>query len=134
VEARGESTQTEQPGVCLYPLARFIEMLTYKSALDGIQLVTIDERRTIKHSFLDLEPIGHHDRYLGKRVKWDSFVASSGQVIHTDVNGAYNILRRYASHVTAHGVEVLFLRPILLRLPDRCQDRSKQRPRRKAEA
>jgi putative transposase len=114
------------------PHARFIAMLTYKAALVGIEVVTIEESHTSKCSFLDLEPIEHHDRYLGKRVKRGLFVASTGQAIHADVNASYNILRRYAPHVTAQGVSGFLLRPVSLRLPDRRQDRSKQLPRRKA--
>ena len=39
------------------PHARFIEMLTYKAALVGIQVVTIAESHTSKCSFLDREPL-----------------------------------------------------------------------------
>jgi len=112
-----------------------------------MEVVTIEERHTSKGSFLDLEPIEHHDRYLGKRVKRGLFVASAGQAMHADVNASYNILRRYAPHVTAphvtaphvtaqgvtaQGVSGFLLRPVSLRLPDRRQDRNKRLPRRKA--
>ncbi len=116
------------------PHARFIQMLQYKAELVGIQVVTIEESHTSKCSFLDLEPICHQDHYLGKRVKRGLFVASTGQAINADVNGSYNILRRYASSVFAQGVASFVTRPIPLRLPDRGQDKSKQRPRRKARA
>ena len=107
-------------------------MLIYKAALVGIQVVTIEESHTSKCSFLDQEPIQHHGQYLGKRVKRGLFVARSGQALHADVNASYNILRRYAPEVMANGVSSFVLRPLPLRLPDRCQDRSKQLPRRKA--
>lgn len=118
----------------MIPHARFIEMLTYKAALAGIQVATITESHTSKCSFLDLELIQHHDRYLGKRVKRGLFVASTGQAIHADVNGSLNILRRHAPQITDHGVSAFAIHPEPLRLPDRRQDRSKQRPRRKATA
>ncbi len=118
----------------MIPHARFIEMLRYKAALVGIQVTTIAEGHTSKCSFLDNEPIEHHDHYLGKRVKRGLFVASTGQTIHADINGSLNILRRYAPHVTAEGVSAFAIHPAPLRLPDRHQDRSKQRPRRKATA
>lgn len=118
----------------MIPHARFIEMLTYKAALAGIQVTTIEESYTSKCSFLDEEPIGHHDRYLGKRVKRDLFVASDGRRIHADVNGSLNILRRFAPQVMTNGVGVFQTRPTRLRLPDRRQDKSKQRPRRKTAA
>jgi putative transposase len=114
------------------PHARFIQMLTYKAALVGIQAITIEESHTSRCSFLDLEPLKHHTHYLGKRIKRGLFVASTGQALHADVNGSYNILRRYAPAVVAQGVSAFLLRPLALQLPDRRQDRSKQLPRRKA--
>jgi putative transposase len=116
------------------PHARFIAMLTYKAELVGIRVITIAESHTSKCSFLDLEPIGHHDHYLGKRVKRGLFLASTGQAINADVNGSYNILRRFAPDAFPDGIARCLVRPDPLRLPDRHQDRSKQRPRRKARA
>lgn len=118
----------------MIPHARFIEMLAYKGMLAGIQVRIIEENHTSKCSFLDNEPIGHHDRYLGKRVKRDVFVASDGRRIHADVNGALNILRRFEPQVMVNGVGAFQTRPTRLRLLDRRQDRSKQRPRRKTAA
>ncbi len=116
------------------PHARFIDMLAYKAALVGIQIVTIGESHTSKCSFLDLETVGHHEHYAGKRVKRGLFVAGTGQAINADINGSYNILRRFAPHLFAQGVASFLLRPIPLALPDRCQDMNMQRPRRKARA
>ena len=116
------------------PHAIFIAMLQYKAALVGITVVTVQESHTSKCSFLDLEPIGHHDHYLGKRVKRGLFVAKNGQAIHADVNGSYNILRRFAPEAFAQGVASCVVRPEPLRLPDRHQDKSKQRVCRKASA
>ncbi len=116
------------------PHARFIDLLTYKAELVGIQVITIEESHTSKCSFLDLEPICHHDRYLGNRVKRGQFRVSTGQTINADVNGSYNILRRFAPDAFPQGIASCILRPIPLHLPDRCQDRSKQRVRRKANA
>ena len=113
------------------PHARFIEMLIYKAALVGIVVVTIEESHTSKCSFLDLEPLGHHERYLGRRVKRGEFVSATGQHLHADVNASYNILRRYQPNVVAQGVASFLLHPIPLALPDRRQERSKQHVRRK---
>jgi putative transposase len=118
----------------MIPHARFIAMLTYKATLAGIQVATIAENYTSKCSFLDNEPLQHHERYLGKRVKRGLFIASMGQPIHADINGSLNILRRYAPQVVTQGVSAFAVHPAPLRLPDRRQDRSKQRPRRKATA
>jgi putative transposase len=116
------------------PHARFIDMLTYKAELVGIRVVTIEESHTSKCSFLDLEPICHHDRYLGKRVKRGLFRSSTGQEMNADINGSYNILRRFAPDAFPQGVASCRLCPIPLQLPDRRQDRSKQHVSRKASA
>jgi putative transposase len=76
------------------PHARFIEMLRYKAELVGIRVIVSEESYTSKCSFLDLEPIGKHDVYAGKRVKRGLFRASSGRYLNADINGAYNIMRK----------------------------------------
>jgi putative transposase len=85
------------------PHARFIEMLTYKALLVGIQVILTDESYTSKCSFLDLEPIGKHDGYRGKRIHRGLFRASNGRRINADVNGAYNILRKVIPNPLATG-------------------------------
>ena len=70
------------------PHARFIDMLTYKAKLVGIQVILVEESHTSKCSFLDLEPIHHHEQYAGKRVKRGLFRAANGRRIHADVNGS----------------------------------------------
>jgi putative transposase len=85
--------RNNQHFVCI-PHARFIEMLTYKAQLVGIAVFITEESYTSKCSFLDMEPIGKHEQYLGKRVKRGLFRACSGQHINADVNGSYNIVRK----------------------------------------
>ena len=77
------------------PFARFIQMLTYKCALKGIKVFTINESHTSKCSFIDNEPIHHQDNYVGKRINRDLFKTANGLVINADVNGSYNIMRRW---------------------------------------
>jgi putative transposase len=108
------------------PHARFIEMLTYKAALVGITTVFVEESHTSKCSFLDLEPIGHHAQYVGKRVKRGWFVSASGRGINSDINGSYNILRKAFPQAFAQGIAACKIHPKILSLPDRRQDRSKQ--------
>lgn len=61
----------------------------------GIDYVLQEESYTSKCSALDLEPIGKKDKYLGKRIKRGLFKTSKGILIHADVNGCINILRKY---------------------------------------
>lgn len=93
------------------PHARFIDMLTYKAQLVGIQVVITEESYTSKCSFLDLEPILKHDQYVGQRVHRGLFRASHGRLINADVNGAYNIIRKVSPNAFADGVEGVAVRP-----------------------
>lgn len=107
------------------PHARFIQMLTYKAELVGIQVIVTEEsytskcRRALQARFLDGEPIGKHDSYAGKRVKRWLFVASDGRKrackarLHADVNRSYNIMRKVIPNVfEAGGIEVSVVTPV----------------------
>src|SRR5262249_28554021 len=81
------------------PHARFIEMLSYKAKLAGIEVVIQEESYTSKASFLDLDPLPVYDpanpqqyEFSGKRVERGLYQASTGRRIHADVNGSYNTL------------------------------------------
>jgi putative transposase len=93
------------------PHARFIDMLSYKAHLVGIRVLIVEESYTSKCSFLDKEPIGKHERYLGKRVKRGLFRAANGQFINADVNGSYNIIRKVAPEIF-EGVEGFVVHPL----------------------
>src|SRR5215469_11060475 len=86
------------------PHARFIEMLHYKGELVGIQVETHEESYTSKASFLDLDPIPTYDSnrpespsFSGKRIARSWYRASCGRIIHADINGSYNGLRKSIS-------------------------------------
>ncbi len=133
------------------PHARFIEMLTYKAELVGIEVVLTEESYTSKASFLDgdLLPIygatdgatnpasnGAHAAHVltpvfsGKQVQRGWYRTASGRQINADVNGSYNILRKVfpdaCSQVFAQDVAQVKIHPIRLVLRDRHQDRRKQ--------
>lgn len=74
---------------------KFINLLTYKCRLAGITVVTKEESYTSKCSFLDKEPIQKHSTYLGKRVKRGLFRTLNKNYINADVNGSYNIMKKY---------------------------------------
>ncbi len=85
------------------PHARFIEMLSYKAALVGIQVEVQEESYTSKASFLDLDPIPTYTpdddtqyTFSGKRMgpRNRLYRTNDGRKICADVNGAYNILRK----------------------------------------
>ena len=93
------------------PHSTFIHMLTYKAQLAGIQVLVHNESYTSKCSFLDLEPIGKHAQYCGRRVRRAEFVAADGRHIHADVNASYNILRNALPSAFARGTQGVVVRP-----------------------
>ncbi|HUX99274.1 MAG TPA: transposase [Candidatus Deferrimicrobium sp.] len=107
------------------PFYRLVEKIKYKAELEGIQVVQVNENHTSKCSFLDNEPIEHHDNYCGKRGVYRSkkvggnnkvdhglFQTADGRIINSDVNGAYNILHKaFPKAVSADGIEGLGLVP-----------------------
>src|SRR6266487_2621698 len=94
------------------PHARFIEMLTYKAKLVGIQVILQEESYTSKASFLDRDPLptyapGRKEKpqFRGKRQKRGLYRASDGRRIHADVNGSYNVLRKAFPNSFGQGIE-----------------------------
>lgn len=79
---------------CNIPFEKFIRKLEYKSELVGINVILTNESHTSKCDALALESVGHHDEYLGKRVKRGLFKSSTGRYLNADVNGALNSLRK----------------------------------------
>ena len=70
-------------------------MLDYKSKLKGINFKTITEGYTSKCSFIDEEEIKKHKKYMGKRISRNFFRSKEGIIVNADINGAYNILKKY---------------------------------------
>lgn len=77
------------------PFYKFISMLEYKCNLNGISFKTITEEYTSKCSFVDNEKIARHINYAGKRITRELFKTKKGIIINADINGAYNILKKY---------------------------------------
>jgi len=88
------------------PHARIIEMIQYRATLVGITVEVNEESYTSKASFLDLDEIPVYDPddkgehiFSGKRIGRRNrlYRAKDGRKICADVNGAYNILRKFRS-------------------------------------
>lgn len=101
------------------PHARFIAMLEYKAALVGITVRRTEESHTSKCSFLDGESVGHHDVYMGKRVKRGLFRTATGKQFNADVNGAYNIITKVVPDAFGNGRAGVVVHPVRLCLTDR---------------
>jgi putative transposase len=111
----GLGKRTNQTFVFI-PHARFIQMLTYKAELVGIQVTVSEESYTSKCSFLDLEPIGKHETYAGTRVKRGLFRARGGRCLNADINGAYNILRKVVPNAFGNGIGGVVVHPVRIAL------------------
>jgi len=109
------------------PHARFIDMLTYKAALVGIQVEIQEESYTSQASFLDLDPIPTYKpdddtqyTFSGKRIGRRNrlYRTKDGKIICADVNGSYNILRKRKpdafTHVDAKGLAAYVVQPLRL--------------------
>src|SRR5581483_9963051 len=75
-----------------------------KAKLVGITVILQEESYTSKASFLDGDPIPtyranqtEHPMFSGKRITRSWYRAKDGTIIHADINGSYNILRKSSS-------------------------------------
>jgi transposase len=92
-------------------------MLSYKCALEGIQIIEQEESYTSKCSFLDDEPIKKHEAYAGRRVKRGLFKSALGTFINADLNASYNIMKKAISDyllVKFDGIEDVVVHPRLI--------------------
>ena len=119
----GMSRRNNQNFVAI-PHARFIDMLTYKASLVGIQVEVQEESYTSKASFLDLDPIPTYTpndeteySFSGKRFGRRNrlYRTKDGKIICADVNGSYNILRkRKPDAFQAEGLAAYVVQPLRL--------------------
>ncbi|TDL71200.1 transposase [Rhodococcus qingshengii] len=83
------------------PYSTFIEMIRYKAERKGIQVIDREESYTSKSSFLNHDPIPtfgeeHQTIFSGYRSTRAFYkVKGSKVLIHADVNGAFNIVRKH---------------------------------------
>ena len=99
------------------PHARLIEMLEYKARLVGIKVIVQEESYTSRSNFLDLDPIpvyGKTDKdivFSGRRIKRGLYKTSVGQLINSDVNASYNILRKAIPNAFSNGIGSCVVQP-----------------------
>ena len=94
------------------PFSLLINMLIYKCKLNNIEVILNEEAHTSKCSFLDLEEIGHKEKYMGRRIKRGLFKTSKGYLINADVNGSYNIMRKVVPGKFKYGIEGVAVSPV----------------------
>ena len=83
------------------PFLKFINMLQYKCKNLNIEVILREESYTSKSSFLDRDDIPTYGeeninfKPSGKRKYRGLYVSKNNILINADVNGSYNILRKY---------------------------------------
>ncbi|WP_235548799.1 RNA-guided endonuclease InsQ/TnpB family protein, partial [Paenibacillus sp. Soil522] len=94
---------------CHIPHQMLVEMIQYKAAEQGIAVTLTEEAYTSKASFLDQDPLPRYDEegewlFSGKRIHRGLYTSTKG-LIHADVNGAANIMRKVFPNVSAQGMD-----------------------------
>jgi putative transposase len=93
--------QTNQNFVSI-PYSEFITTLRFIGIKYEIPVITTEESYTSKASFLDLDKIPVYKKgedsevnFSGTRIKRGLYKSKEGKIINADVNGSYNIIRKY---------------------------------------
>jgi len=99
------------------PFDRLIRMIQYKAQEVGIRVLLSREDYTSKSSFLDGEPITRQRNYLGERISRGLFCSKNGILINSDVNGAYNIIKKavpkaFSNWEMNDGIKGVWLHPV----------------------
>ncbi|MEH7373946.1 RNA-guided endonuclease InsQ/TnpB family protein [Neobacillus drentensis] len=87
------------------PYTTFIGMIRYKAERHGIQVIVREESYTSKSSFLNHDPIPtyeeeHQTNFSGYRSSRAFYkIKGSKILIHADVNGAFNIVRKHTKDI-----------------------------------
>lgn len=114
----GNETQT----FVQIPFAKFINKIEYRAEGLGIKVVLQEESYTSKASFIDNDNIptyGVNDKdniFSGKRIKRGLYKSKENLDIHADLNGAYNILRKYDKNFKYN--KGCFLHPYIIKKPN----------------
>jgi IS605 OrfB family transposase len=102
------------------PFYRLIQMIQYKAQDVGIHVLLSREEYTSKSSFLDGEPITKQSKYVGERISRGLYCSKNGILINSDVNGAYNIIKKavpnaFSQWETTDGIKGVWLHPVKLK-------------------
>lgn len=77
------------------PIFKLIHFLKYKCEINGIKLVEINEAYTSGTSFIDDEYPNKINYNKHRRVKRGLFKTNKGRFVNSDVNAAYQIMRKH---------------------------------------
>jgi len=94
------------------PFSKLINQIKYKAEEFGIEVILTEESYTSGTSFLDNEqPIKEYYN-KSRRIYRGLFKTKSGVVINSDVNGAFQIMKKVFPNAYADGIEGLVFNPV----------------------
>ncbi|QSX09492.1 transposase [Alkalibacter rhizosphaerae] len=98
-DLKGIKQHSPVKGFVQISVQRLVEMIRYKAALVGMDVVVVKEAYTSGVSAYDLEPVekGSYDK--SRRIQRGLFQTQNQQLVNSDINGSLNILRVYDKHV-----------------------------------
>ncbi|WP_252241610.1 transposase [Clostridium sp. ZBS18] len=99
-------------GFVQLPYEQFIAKIKYKAENEGITLFVNEESYTSGTSFLDNEQPIKENYNKSRRVYRGLFVSNKGIKINSDVNGAYQIMKKVFPNAFANGIEGVDLHPV----------------------
>ena len=97
------------------PYELFFNMLNYKSENNGIKYIENEEAYTSGTSFLDKEDPNKKNYDKSRRVYRGLFISNNGIEINTDVNAAYQIMKKVIPNAFANGIEGADLHPVIIK-------------------
>ena len=78
----------------LIPFLTFVNDITYKANLKGIEVILTEESYTSGTSFLDNELPTKENYKKSRRICRWLFKTNNGKLINSDINGSYQILKK----------------------------------------
>ena len=92
------------------PFDTFINYVNYKARLQGIEVIKVEESYTSGTDFLAKEMPTQENYNKSRRIKRGLFKSNTKRLLNSDVNGSYQILKKYLKEnyiVTPNNLRVL---------------------------
>ena len=107
-KAESDMGRRNNQSFCHIPHQMLVSMIRYKAEAIGIGVILTEEAYTSKASFLDGDPLPEYEEgitrtFSGRRIHRGLYRSRRG-LIHADVNGAANIMRKVFPKATADGI------------------------------
>jgi putative transposase len=98
------------------PYDKFINKLAYKCEDVGIKFIVNNESYTSGTSFLDNETSTKENYNKSRRIVRGLFKSNNGTLINSDLNGAYQIMKKVFPNAFANGILGVDLHPVVINL------------------